>query len=75
MLASELNALWAAKQLPYRLDYRGVGQLWAVCQTDGDTKPPVLFIIGKERQAVMQAHRWGEVLRVGMAVEVGAPRT
>lgn len=56
--ALELNTLWAAEQVPYRLDRRGVAQLWAVCAAGRDLETPLLFIVGNERRAVAQAQRW-----------------
>jgi hypothetical protein len=58
MSAADLNAHWAAARLPFRLDRRGVAQLWAVYPAGADTQHPLLFIIGNEKRAVRQAQRW-----------------
>jgi hypothetical protein len=57
-LASELNARWAAARMPFRLDRRGVAQLWAVCAAGTEAQAPLLFIVGSEKRAVHQAQRW-----------------
>ncbi len=67
VLATDLNAQWAAARLPYRLDRCGVAQLWAVHLAGADMQPPLLFIIGNEPRAVQQAQRWADTAGFGTA--------
>jgi len=62
--AFELNTFWAAEQVPYRLDRRGVAHLWAVCAAGRDLETPLLFIVGSEGRAVAQALRWAATAAV-----------
>ena len=64
-LASDLNARWAAARLPFRLDRPGVAHLWAVYPAGADLRPPLLFIIGDETRAVLQAQRWADTAPLG----------
>ena len=57
-LACELNELWASEGRPYRLGKQGVAQLWAIRGARGDIGQPLLFIVGREEQAVARAHAW-----------------
>lgn len=66
--ASDLNAHWAAERLPYRLDRRGVAHLWAVYPSAPDALQPLLFIVGDEARAVLQAVRWAAFAGSGEAV-------
>ncbi len=61
--AVALNARWAAERFPYRLDRRGVADLWAVYRAGTELQPPLLFIVGHEPHAVRQAERWADAAR------------